>query len=151
MRAYLKVVNLLRDELESYEDVNTVIHLARSESDLFKKNIYPLVAINPQSASFNGPVNEFTFEIAVMDVRDISDDETLDKFKGNDDQIWNLNTCHAVLNKLVTFLRLRDNEDGIEITGISNLTPIILDTVGYLDGWVLTIVVQIPDDTDACE
>jgi hypothetical protein len=134
--------------LELNEDVNTVKHGDFSEADLEKKNIYPLAIINPISASLdNKQFNEFTFEVGVLDQRDLSNDLTSDKFDTNSNEIDNLNTCHAVLNDLVTRIRNLYNEHNIELSSASSLTPILFSDKNILDGWSITIVLQIPNIT----
>jgi hypothetical protein len=151
MRSYYKVVELLRVQLEGNPDVNTVVHGEFSNADREKKNIYPLAIVNPISASLaNGNINEFTFEIGVLDQRDLSNDEIKDKFMGNDNEIDNLNMCHSVLNKLVTYLRNLYNVDNIELIAASNLTPLIFSGNNILDGWGLTIVIAIPNTASGC-
>jgi len=144
MRSYYKILECLREILEDNEDVNTIIHAARSQGDLFKKNIYPLVVINPTGGSLdNGNVNSFDFEIAAMDQRDLSNAAIVDKFVSNDNEIDNLNLCHSILNKLITKLRLQNNEDEIDLVSVSNVTPIIFDDKNILDGWIMSITISV--------
>lgn len=151
MRSYFKVVELLKNHLIDNPDVNTVMHGAFSEADYAKKNIYPLAVINPVSSDIsNGQINQFTFEIGCFDKRDISKSEVVDKFVSNDNEIDNLNTTHAVLNKLVNYLRLLYNDDNINLVSASNLVPLIFDNINVLDGWGLTLTLEIPSTVDAC-
>jgi aspartyl aminopeptidase len=151
MKSYYKIVELLRNRLQQNPDVNTVIHGDFSQADKNKKNIYPLAIINPVSASFgNANVNEFTFEIAVLDQRDLSTDEIKDKFLGNDNEIDNLNMCHAVLNGLINYIRNSYNDDDIELIAASSVTPLIFTNLNILDGWGLTITVSIPNTISGC-
>jgi hypothetical protein len=153
LRSFYKVTTLLRDRLQSNQDVNTVTFGVMSESDFQKKNIYPLVNIMPTNASLdNANVNSFDFEISAVDQRDLSDDEIKDKFLSNDNSIDNLNLCHAILNDLVTYLRNLYNDDGIELITASNMTPLYMDGLNIMDGWTLTITLEIPNITiSACE
>lgn len=151
MRSYYKCVQLLRNLLESNEDVNTIMHSARSMADLQKKNIYPLAVINPVAAGFDvTSVNTFDFEIAVLDQRDLSNDDIIDKFKSNDNEIDNLNTCHAVLNRLVMELRNKLHDDNIRLTAITNLTPLLESNLNLLDGWFVTVTLSIPNTISIC-
>lgn len=151
--SFYNVVKYLRDELQSNEDVHTVMYSVRTEADLMKKNIYPLAIINPTSANLNlGPVNEFIFDIFVVDQRDLSNDDIVDKFWGNDNQIDTMNMAHGVLNTLVTTLRNIPNDDGIVLIDATTLTPIVYSDKNILDGWQLTLTIQIPNTKiDVCK
>lgn len=152
MRSFYNITKYLRDTLASFEDVNTVSFGPFPQGDYEKKNIYPIAMIEPTSSSFpvNGNVIEFTFDIGVFDQRDLSNDMIVDKFYSNDNEIDNLNMCHATLNLLVSTLRNENNPYNIEIVGISNLTPLVRQNLNILDGWGLTIVVQMPNLISTC-
>lgn len=148
MRSFYKVLDVLRTYLESNEDVNTIMFGAPTEGDLNKKNIYPLVVINPTNSSLDtASVSIFDFSITALDVRDISKNLITDKFLSNDNEIDNLNLTHSILNMLMKQLRNLTNEYGVEVVSASGLAPIIYSNVNILDGWELTIQVQIPNIT----
>ena len=67
-----------------------------------------------------------------------------DKFDGNDNLIDNLNTCHAVLNNLITRLRLQEN-NGLELLTVSDATPVLFTDHNIMDGWLITITVALPN------
>ena len=64
----------------------------------------------------------------------------------NDNELDNLNTCHAVLNRLVTKLRLQNNADKIELNNVPVLTPIIFEDMNLLDGWRTELELIIPNN-----
>lgn len=147
MTSYYKVTNLIKEILQSNEDVHTVVHGKVEDKDIYKKNIYPLAHLNPTGSDFsNVMISQFTFDIAVLSVRDISNDDDYDKFEGNDNEIDNLNTCHAVLNDLVTTLRLQPNNDLIEVISVSGAIPVLFKEHNLLDGWIITITLGIPNN-----
>jgi hypothetical protein len=88
----------------------------------------------------------FTFEIAVVDLRNISKQIVTDKFLGNDNELDNLNTCHAVLNRLVSLLRNQNNEYSIELVNAPTLQPIIFEEGNLLDGWRTDLELIIPNN-----
>ena len=152
MNSYYKATTILREILEANEDVNTVLHGKSDDKDLYKKSIYPLAHINPVSSSFDSSqANTFTFEIAVLDQRDLSSNsQTEDKFYGNANEIDNLNTAHSVLNDLLTRLRLNYN-DGLEVIGVSPAQPVLFKDFNLLDGWLISLTVTMPNDIiDIC-
>jgi hypothetical protein len=114
--------------------------------DNVKKNIFPLAHINILNASAPGQSNTFTFEIAVLDIRNVSKVKSNNKFLGNDNEIDNLNTCHAIINYALTKMQLARNEFDIEIETISELSPILLEFTNMLDGWKVNLTLSIPNN-----
>jgi len=146
MRSFFKVTQFLRDLMEEDDYINTIVFGDFAHADLQKKNIFPMGVINPLSASLaNGQVNEFTFEIGVLNIRDLSTDEIVDKFISNDNEIFSLNSTFASLNKMMKEIRNRYNDDLIEIVSVSNANPIIFSNTNILDGWSIEITIQIPN------
>ena len=114
--------------------------------DNVKKNIFPLAHINILNASAPGQSNTFTFEIAVLDIRNVSKVKSNNKFLGNDNEIDNLNTCHAIINYALTKMQLERNQFDIEIENVSDLTPILLEFTNMLDGWKVDLTLSIPNN-----
>ena len=114
--------------------------------DNVKKNIFPLAHINILNASAPGQSNTFTFEIAVLDIRNVSKVKSNNKFLGNDNEIDNLNTCHAIINYAITKMQLTRNEFDIEIENVSDLTPILLEFTNMLDGWNVDLTLSITNN-----
>lgn len=151
MNQFYLVVDLLRERLQNNPNVNTVVFSRTDEKDLYKKSIYPLVQINPISAPMNSSqVSYFSFEIAALDQRDISKSITTDKFEGNDNIQDNLNITYTILNDLVSWLRLQNNNNYIELDSVSDATPILFSDFNLLDGWFLTITLKIPNNQSIC-
>lgn len=72
------------------------------------------------------------------------------KFEGNDNVLDNLNVCHTIINDLLTYLSLQNNDDYIELISVSNLEPILFSDSNILDGWGVTITLSIPNDISVC-
>lgn len=151
MNQFYLVVDLLRERLQNNPNVNTVVFGRTEERDLYKKSIYPLVHINTTSAPMNSSqVSYFSFEIAALDQRDISKEPATNKFDGNDDLQDNLNITYTILNDLVNWLRLQNNNYYIELDSVSNASPIIFKDYNLLDGWLITITLKIPNNQSIC-
>jgi hypothetical protein len=88
----------------------------------------------------------FVFEVAVVDIRNISKVRGNDKFLGNDNELDNLNTCHAILNYMITKMNLRRNDNDIELQNEPSLQPIFMAFTNALDGWKCDIELSIPND-----
>jgi hypothetical protein len=114
--------------------------------DNVKKNIFPLAHINIQSSTMQAGQVIFVFEVAIVDIRNVSKLQTVDKFLGNDYEIDNLNTTHGIMNYFVTKIKMKRNDDDIEVEEVAQLEPILLDFTNMLDGWKTTITLSIPNN-----
>lgn len=151
MNTFYEVVKLLRERLENNQLVNTVIFARTEERDLYKKNIFPIAHINPQPSPWsNSSVNRFRFEVGVFEQRDIVKEDTNSKFEGNDNLIDNMNTTYQVLNDLISYLEMQNNELQIELISVSDIRPIRFSDFNLLDGWVATLDLEIPNNIDIC-
>lgn len=146
MREFYKVVDYLKTTLEADINVHTITHGLRSMIDIDKKNIFPLVHLQVTSSSVDTSNVTFTFEIAVVDIRNISKQPVTDKFLSNDNELDNLNTCHAVLNRLVSILRNTNNDYSIDLVNAPTLQPIIFEESNLLDGWRTDLELTIPNN-----
>lgn len=144
---FYNCVELIRTRLEQNPLVNTTIFAKTEEKDLYKRNIFPIAHINPISSPWtNSSVSKFSFEVGVFEQREISNKNPNTKFEGNDNVLDNLNTCHAVLNDLLTYLSIQNNEYGIELDSVSQLQPLLFQDFNLLDGWAATITLIAPND-----
>jgi hypothetical protein len=146
MREFYKVVDYLKTTLQSDINVHTITHGLRSMVDIDKKNIFPLVHLQVLSSTANNGSVSFTFEVVVVDLRNISKKQVTDKFLGNDNELDNLNTCHAVLNRLITKLINQNNEYNIQLANAPTMQPIIFDESNLLDGWRVELELLIPNN-----
>lgn len=157
MNQFHTCVNEIKIILQANPDVNTVVFGLNEDRDLYKKSIYPLVQINPTAAPWdtasleNGvSTSKFTFEIAALDQRNISKQVATEKFDGNDDLQDNLNVTYTILNDLITRLSRSNLESGMSIESMSSALPILFKDHNLLDGWYVTITVQIPNTQWVC-
>jgi hypothetical protein len=145
MRGFYLSIQLLKDLLEEDINVHTIVHGLKSTMDINKKNIFPLAHLQVTSSTADNQFISFTFEVAVLDIRNISKKIVTDKFLQNDNELDNLNTTHSVLNRLITKLRLINNDDKIELNNTPTITPIIFEEMNLLDGWRTEIELIIPN------
>ena len=151
MNQFYLTIDLLRDRLSNNVNVNTVIVAKKGDEDLYKKNIYPLTVINPISADFsNSRVTFYTFEIAALDQRDVSKSVPLNKFDGNDNYIDNLNITSTIINDLVNYLRLQNNDNLIELVSVTDANKVEMSGFNLLDGWFITLKLSIPNTQNYC-
>jgi predicted glycosyltransferase len=151
MNNFYKIIELVRARLAENPMVNTLIFARVEEKDLYKKNLYPLAHIIPQASPWTTQqVNQVSLQIRVVEQRDINKMHTDTKFEGNDNILDNLNVTHTIINDLLTYLSLQNNDDYIELINVSNLEPILFSDHNILDGWGVTITLSIPNSISVC-
>jgi len=146
MREFYKVVDYLKTTLSNDINVHTITHGLRSMVDIDKKNIFPLAHLQVTGSTQTDGALTFTFEVAVVDIRNISKQQVTDKFLGNDNELDNLNTCHAILNRLVSIIKNQNNSDYIQLVNAPTLQPIIFEESNLLDGWRTDLELIIPNN-----
>jgi hypothetical protein len=146
MNEFYKVIDFLKGLLEEDINVHTILHGLKSTLDISKKNIFPIAHIQVTSSNVVTGYVGFNFEVVVVDVRNVSKEVVTDKWLGNDNELDNLNTTHAVLNRLLTKLRNSRNEFAIELNNEPVCQPIIFEETNLLDGWRTDIELIIPNN-----
>lgn len=95
--------------------MKTYVYGYINEADLNKKNIYPLVNIEPGEKSWTEYGHlVYSFSVAFLDQRDIVKSENFDKLFGNDNLIDNMNKIDYITNYFQAHLKLQRN--AFEIT-----------------------------------
>ena len=150
MIEFYNVVAYLKELLESNPLVHTITHGTPDLIDIDKKNIYPLAHLNVVSSSVQPGVVVFSFEITILDIRNVSKVQVQDKFLGNDNELDNLNTCHAIMNYVITKMKLQNNDYNIELINEPQLEPMLLKFSNQLDGWRSTFELAIANDVIVC-
>jgi hypothetical protein len=145
MREFYTSINYLKSILDADINVHTITHGLRSMTDIEKKNIFPLAHIQVIGSNVDTSNITFNFEIAVVDLRMTVKEPVTDKFRSNDNELDNLNTTHAVLNRLVTTLRNTQNNFNIDLNNTPLLQPIIFEDSNLLDGWRTEIELIMPN------
>jgi hypothetical protein len=86
-----------------------------------------------------------------MDIVDISKDEVVDLFIGNNNEQDVLNTQLVVLNKLVQVLRGGDLYTSLyQLDGSPSFEPFMDRFENEVAGWTLSLDVIVPNDITIC-
>ena len=89
--------------------------------------------------------------VLAMDIVDESKDETVDIFRGNNNEQDVMNTQLAVLNKLVMVLRKGSlHNDKYQLDGDATLEPFYDRFENRLAGFAATFNVFVRNDIDIC-
>ena len=151
MQGFYKVTETIKEQLLSDPNVNTVTTGDITRIDLGKQTLFPLSHIIINTASNEDNVLRFNISILSMDIVDVSKEEVVDIFVGNNNEQDILNTQLAVLNKLVQVLRGGNlHTDLYQVDGTPTFEPFYDRFENELAGWALSLDVIIPNDTGVC-
>ena len=151
MQGFYKVTETIKEQLLSDPNVNTVTTGDITRIDLGKQTLFPLSHIIINTASNEDNVLRFNISILSMDIVDVSKEEVVDIFVGNNNEQDILNTQLAVLNKLVQVLRGGSlHTDLYQVDGTPTFEPFYDRFENELAGWALSLDVIIPNDTGVC-
>jgi len=153
MNQYTELLYYIKSLAEADPLVNTVTKGDFAKLDLKKKTVFPLVHINITDAGFtNGSVLLFGVQIGVFDIRDINKEVQTDNFWEQDNEVDNMNTTLAILNRM--WLKMYTDFEKKNITASENppLEPQEFTRGNLLDGWIMTFQVEVPNTTiSLCE
>ena len=151
IRGFYLLTDLIKEQLLSDEDVNTVTFGDITEVDLYKQSIFPLSHLIVNSVTSAENTLSFNISILSMDIVDQSKEETTDRFVGNNNEQDVFNTQLTVLNKLIQRLRIGTlYRDLYQVVGDVTLEPFKDRFENELAGWTATFDVMIENDIDVC-
>jgi len=151
MKGFYQVTEIIKEALLSDVNVNTVTTGDITRIDLGKQTMFPLSHLVVNNVGNEDSVLRFSLSILSMDIVDISKEEVVDIFVGNNNEQDVLNTQLAVLNKLVQVLRGGNlHQDLYQLDGTPNFEPFYDRFENEVAGWALTFDVLIPNDIEIC-
>ena len=153
MQGFYQVTQIIKDQLLSDPNVNTVTTGDITRIDLSKQSMYPIshLIVNNVSNEGEGNILRFSLSVLSMDIVDVSKEETVDIFIGNNNEQDILNTQLAVLNKLVQVLRggtLHQNK--YQLDGSPSFEPFYDRFENEVAGFALTFDVIVENDISLC-
>jgi hypothetical protein len=151
MRGFYQLTETIKNQLLADVNVNTVTTGDITRIDLSKQTMFPLSHIVVNNVGNEDNILRFSLSVLSMDVVNISKEEVVDIFIGNNNEQDILNTQLAVLNKLVQVLRGGTlHQDLYQLDGTPNFEPFYDRFENEMAGWALTFDVIIPNDIDIC-
>ena len=151
MKGFYQVTETIKDQLLADVNVNTVTTGDITRIDLSKQTMFPLSHIIVNNVGNEDNILRFSLSVLSMDVVNISKEEVVDIFIGNNNEQDILNTQLAVLNKLVQVLRGGNlHQDLYQLDGTPNFEPFYDRFENEMAGWALTFDVIIPNDISIC-
>jgi hypothetical protein len=151
MTGFYYIVSTLRDYLKANGFTNTVSTGDIFEVDLAKQTIYPYVHIIVNNATPKENQIQMNLSVLFMDIVDLSKEESLNVFDGNDNLLDVLNTQLALANKMVTDLRRGDlYTDLVQLEGDALCEPFTDRFENKVAGWTVTFDLIVPNSMTIC-
>lgn len=148
---YFDIIDKLKEHFENDPLISTISQGSIWDVDLNKQSIFPLVHIIVNTATFEGNVIRYNISLLAMDIVDISKEETTDKFDGNDNELYVLNTMLAVHNRCYELLKRGDlYTDKFQVDGDPSCEPFTERMENNLSGWTMSCDILIPNDMTIC-
>jgi hypothetical protein len=151
MIAYYDITTTLKNALLEDDNVNVVTEGTINHTDIAKQTIFPLSHMYVSNVIKEKAVLRFSMTLELLDIVDISNEQTKDQFLGNDNEHDIYNTQLAVGVRLMDRLERGDLWDGeINLDGEPNFEPITNDYENGLSGWRLTFDLLYKHDMTIC-
>jgi len=151
MKGFYQVTEVIKNQLLLDSNVNTVTTGDITKIDLSKQTIFPLSHIIVGNVGNEDNVLRFSLSVLAMDVVNVSKEEVVDIFVGNNNEQDILNTQLAVLNKLVQVLRGGTlHQDLYQLDGNPSFEPFYDRFENEMAGWALSFDVLVQNDISIC-
>lgn len=148
---YFDLIDKLKTHFDNDVLVNTVTQGNLFDVDLNKQDIFPMVHLIVNTASLESNVVRYNISILAMDIVDITKDETVSKFDGNDNELYVLNTQLQVLTRCYELLLRGDLwSDKFQIDGNPTCEPFVDRFSNKIGGWTMTCDILIPNGMTIC-
>lgn len=150
-RGFYLITDVIKDELISNDNVNTVTYGDITKIDLSKQTIFPLSHVMINSVNQQERVLSFSITVFTMDVVDVSKEKTEDIYEGNDNEQDILNTQLSVSNRLIEKLRSGTlYQQKYQLDGSASCEPFSDRFENQIAGWATTFTVLVQNDIYIC-
>ena len=151
MKGFYQVTQVIKDQLLADVNVKNVTTGDITRIDSYKQTMFPLSHIIVSNVGNEDNILRFSLSVLAMDVVNVSKEEVLDIFIGNNNEQDILNTQLAVLNKLVQVLRGGTlHQDLYQLDGSPSFEPFYDRFENEMAGWALSFDVIVPNDISIC-
>ncbi len=148
---YFDIIDKLKTHFENDPLISTVSQGDIFEVDLNKQTIFLLLNLIVNNETFKENVINNNISILAMVITDITKDETISKFDGNDNELYVLNTMLAVLNRCYELLRRGTlYTEKFQVDGTPSCEPFTERFENKLAGFTMTVDILIPNDMTIC-
>ena len=143
MNAYSTLLRYIKQLADSEDFIKT--STMGSDIDLNKGNIFPIFNVDITDATFTSNATvSFDVSLSCLAARDINKEDNQDKFYSNDNEIDNYNLTLSVLNTLWVKMHRDFIDNDITASDSPSLEQVTFSDNNLLDGWQMTMQVEMP-------
>jgi hypothetical protein len=152
-QSYLQIIEILRNELLSNNNITTVSTGDISDIDLDKQTIFPLAHIVVGNASFNSSIITYDVSILLMDIVHSDTTENEPNIYQDDNSMYVLNTMLNIGNHITDKLFNGNLYDGNTFVDRSTVTaePFSDRFENLLAGWAFNFQLVVRNNIDRCD
>lgn len=151
MKNFYSITTTLEEQLLSDPNINTVTIGDITQVDNFKQSLFPIAHILVNNVDIQENILVFNITVFCMDVVNVSKQEQVDRFRGNDNEHDILNTQLVVVSRLCDFLRRGAiSRDKFKLVESPNAEPFTDRFENVVAGWAVTMDIEIPNETQIC-
>jgi len=147
-------ISLINDYIISLFEGNNLVNTISIVNTIYidgnKENIYPLVNIDFKNSSIEEQIVIGSFEITVVQQRDIRPIKTDSKLLNDTNYLDNINETHSIAQRFINQLTKQNNDLNIEIQSLTTLRALKEWSRENLDGFQFTIDLSIPNLGRSC-
>lgn len=151
MIGYYEITTMLKTSLLEDVSVNTVTKGTIDKIDIAKKTMFPVSHMRVENIAHEGAALRFSMSIEMLDIIDISNLQTNDNFRGNDNEDDIINTQLAVGVRLMERLRRGDLfTSDYQLDSEPNYEQLNNEYENGLSGWRLTFDILYKHEMTVC-
>jgi hypothetical protein len=152
MKNYYNLSTLLHDSILADPLVNRVTKGSLDKITNAKQDMYPLCHIIFNDVAFRGNTTVYNISLVMMSIVDVSKDDVVDIFKGNDNEDDVLNTTLSILNRIFERVRRGDISNlGYEVLDdTASCEPFVDRFTDAVAGWTMTFDILAPNEMTIC-
>jgi hypothetical protein len=151
MKGYYDITTTIKKALLEDNDVTTVTKGSINKIDNDKQTMFPLSHLRVENISQEDAVLRFSMSLELLDIVDISNLQTNDRFRGNANEDDIFNTQLAVGVRLMDRFRRGDlMTDDYTLDGFPNYEQLSMEYENGLSGWRLTFDILYKHDMTIC-
>jgi len=151
VEALYRVIEAIRNELQTNPFCNKVTQGTLTEVDLAKMTIFPMAHITLENVTHNDNSLSFNVTVFNLDIVEVSKDLPADDIYGNDNLIYIWTNQLYVINRLVA--RLKQStifHNGWQLEGNPQSDFINKEDGNMLAGYQTTFTLTVPNDISKC-
>ena len=151
MKSFYKVLDKIKDIVSAEPFNHSMTFGDIGDVDLKKQTLFPLAHVMVNNASIESQYVNFNCTIFFMDIVDITNQQTTDQYRGNDNTFDILNTQLALATRVMRVIEKGElYRDDFELSASANCEPFTERFDNTLCGWSVTFDVSLQDNMTYC-